>query len=105
MCPDRRLKPRFNPDYRLDISLVQRQFFYFLDSQSQKIGVDNPNGLIERFDVGVGVKTAFSRSIRSGNDPEGRSPTAHLRARNPSGEPSNFLFSFSSLGHVLLEYR
>jgi hypothetical protein len=42
MRPDRRLKPRFNPDYRLDISLVQRQFFYFLDSQSQKIGVDNP---------------------------------------------------------------
>src|SRR5262249_18468252 len=72
---------------------VQRQVFDLRDALRQQIGIDDPDRLVKGFNLGVGVETALTRSVRAGDHPEGRPlGRRHFLTRTPSGDPNRCRF-------------
>jgi hypothetical protein len=74
------------------------QFFHILDALRQEVRIYDPDRLVERFNVGVAVETALTRSVRTGDHPKGRPLEGdHFSARNPSADPKSCRFSRRAL--------
>eukprot|EP00456_Euglypha_rotunda_P047220 TRINITY_DN37643_c0_g1_i5.p1 TRINITY_DN37643_c0_g1~~TRINITY_DN37643_c0_g1_i5.p1 ORF type:complete len:152 (+),score=13.57 TRINITY_DN37643_c0_g1_i5:481-936(+) len=70
MHPDRSIQPCLYALYRRQIGVEQGQAFGFLQSNGQKIGIDNPDRPVESDKIITAINGAFARSIRASNNPQ-----------------------------------